>query len=103
MLCNSFYARLGSLGQTMKDLSRYSYEIQKMKSLLYLVYHAEASNQFAEPSSASLRPSNTAPFKEMPQWWKVVGNNVSDLNRSRFQPHTFCFGNKGITARPTCL
>ena len=34
---------------------------------------------FAAPISASLRPGYTAPFEEMPQRWRAVGNTVPDL------------------------
>ena len=45
---------------------------------LYSVYYAEACNEFAGPISASLRRGNTAPFEEMLQRWRAVGNSVSD-------------------------
>ena len=38
------------------------------------------------PISASLRPGNTAPFEEMSQRWRAVGNTVSDLTGPRFEP-----------------
>ena len=40
----------------------------------------------AWPISASLRPGNTVPFEEMSQWWRAVGNTVSDLTGPRFEP-----------------
>ena len=51
---------------------------RKVKSnlSLYSLYHAEACNEFAGPNSASLRPGNIAPFKEMSQRWLSVGNTM---------------------------
>ena len=43
---------------------------------------------FAAPISASLRPGYTAPFEEMPQRWRAVGNIVPDLTAPRFKPQT---------------
>ena len=37
------------------------------------------------PISASLRPGNTAPFEEMSQRWRAVGNTVSDLTGPRLE------------------
>ena len=50
------------------------------------LYYAEACNEFAWPTSASLCPSNTAPFKETLQQWQAVGNTESDLTAVRFEP-----------------
>ena len=55
----------------------------------------------AGPVSASLRPGNTAPFEEMPQRWRAVGNTVSDLTGPRFEPHTSRSRDKRVTAQPT--
>ena len=46
---------------------------------LYSLFYSEACNEYAEPISALLLPGNTAPFEEMLQRWRVVGNTVSDL------------------------
>ena len=40
------------------------------------------------PSPRHLRPGNTAPFEEMSQRWRAVGNTVSDLTGPRFEPQT---------------
>ena len=45
----------------------------------YTLKYAEACNKLAGPISASLHPSNTAPFEEMLQWWRAVGNIMSNL------------------------
>ena len=45
----------------------------------YTLKYAEACNESAGPISASLHPSNTAPFEEMLQRWRAVGNIMSDL------------------------
>ena len=51
--------------------------------------------------SASLRPGNTAPFEEMLQRWRAVGNTVSDLTGPRFEPQTSRSRDERVTARPT--
>ena len=61
-------------------------QIKKSNLLLCSLYYAEACNEFAGPTSASLRPGNAALFKEMLQRWRAVGNNVSDLTGARFTP-----------------
>ena len=66
------------------------------------MHHAEASNKCAGSNSASLRPGNTVPFKEMLQRWRAVGNTVSDLTGRRFEPQTFRSRDERVTARPTC-
>ena len=58
-------------------------------------------NEFAGTISASLRPGNTAPFEEMSQRWRAVGNTVSDLTGPRFEPQTSRSRDKRVTARPT--
>ena len=42
-------------------------------------------NELAGPISATLCPGNTAPFEEMSQRWRAVGNTVSDLTGPRFK------------------
>ena len=51
--------------------------------------------------SASLRLGNTAPFEEMSQRWRAVGNTVSDLTGPRFEPQTSRSRDERVTARPT--
>ena len=53
---------------------------------LYSLDYAEACNELAGPISASLRAGNTAPFEEMSQLWRAVGNTVFDLTGPRFEP-----------------
>ena len=67
---------------------------------LYSLDYAEACNELAGPISASLRPGNTAPFEEMSQRWRAVGNTVSDLTGPRFEPQTSRSRDKRVTARP---
>ena len=43
---------------------------------LYSLCYAEACNEFEGLISASLCPDNTAPFEEMLQGWRAVGNTV---------------------------
>ena len=52
----------------------------------YSLHYAEACNEFVGPISASLRPSNTLHFEKMSQWWRAVGNTLSDLTGPRFEP-----------------
>ena len=59
----------------------------------------EASHEFAGPIFVSLRPGNTALFEEMLQRWRAVGNTVSDLTGSRFEPQTSRSRNERVTAR----
>ena len=68
---------------------------------LYSLDYAEACNELAGPISASLRPGNTAPFEEMSQRWRAVGNTVSDLTGPRFEPQTSRSRDERVTARPT--
>ena len=68
---------------------------------LYLLHYAETCNELAGPISASLRPSNTASFEEMSQRWRAVGNTVSNLTGSRFEPQTSRSRDERVTARPT--
>ena len=51
----------------------------KSNILLYSLCCAEACTKLTRPISALLCPGNTAPFKEMLQRWRAVGNIVSDL------------------------
>ena len=46
-----------------------------------------------------MHPGNTAPFKEMLQRWRAVGNTVSDLTGPRFEPQTSRSGDELVTAR----
>ena len=46
-------------------------------------------------------PGNTAPFEEMSQRWRAVGNTVSDLTGPRFEPQTSRSRDERVTARPT--
>ena len=66
---------------------------------LYSLDYAKASNELAGPFSASLRLGNTAPFKEISQGWRDVGNTVSDLTSPRFEPQTSRSSDKRVTAR----
>ena len=79
------------------------YDLATFKSnlSLYLLYLAEACDKLAGSISASLRPANTAPFKEMSQRWRAVGNTVSDLISPRFEPRTSRSKDECVTARPT--
>ena len=65
---------------------------------LYSQYYAEAFDEFWGPISASLRPGNTAPFKEMWQRWQVIGNTVSDFTSPRFKPQTSRSRDERVTA-----
>ena len=74
---------------------------KKIKSSLYSLDYAEACNELAGPISASLRQGNTAPFEEMSQRWRAVGNTVSDLTGPKFEPQTSRSRDERVTARPT--
>ena len=65
------------------------------------MYYAEACNEFVGLIFALLRPSNTAPFKEMSQRWQTVGNTVPELTSPRFEPQTSLSRNECVTALPT--
>ena len=67
---------------------------------LYSLDYAEACNELAGPISTSLRPGNTAPFEEMLQRWRAVGNTASDLTGPRFEPQTSRSRDESVTARP---
>ena len=57
--------------------------------------------ELAGPISASLRTGNTAPFEEMSQRWRAVGNTVSDLTSPRFEPLTSRSRDERATAQPS--
>ena len=42
---------------------------------------------------------NTAPFEEMLQWWRGIGNAVLNLTGPRFEPQNSCSRDKRVTAR----
>ena len=46
-------------------------------------------------------PGNTAPIEEILQWWRAVGDTMSDLNDSRLEPRIFRSRDERVTARPT--
>ena len=73
----------------------------KLNLSLNSLYYALACNELAKPISAPLRPGNTAPFEEMSQRWRAVGNTVSDLTGPRFEPQTSRSRDKRVTARPS--
>ena len=56
--------------------------------LLYSLYYAQTYDEFTKFISASLRLGNLAAFEEMSQWWRAVGNILSDLTGPRFEPQT---------------
>ena len=60
----------------------------QIKSFIILAVISRSVYELAGPISASLRPGNTAPSKEMSQRWRAVGNTVSDLTGPRFEPQT---------------
>ena len=92
--CNKFAIIFSNTNSIGKD------DIKSYLSLYSLDY-AEACNELAGPISASLRPGNTAPFEEMSQRWRAVGNTVSDLTGPRFEPQTSRSRDGRVTARPT--
>ena len=85
-------------------ITRLTYDRKKLiKSNLplYSLYYAEACNELAGPISAPLRPDNTAPFEEMLQQWRAVGNSASDLTGTRFEPQTSRSWDERVTTQPT--
>ena len=78
------------------------FEIFRSASNLSLnsLLNAEACNEVAGRISASLRPGNTAPFEEMSQRRRAVGNTVHQTGL-RFEPQTFRSRDERVTARPT--
>ena len=60
-------------------------------------------NEFAGPNSASLRPGNTAPFKEMSPGWRAVGNTVSDLTGTKFEPQTSRSRDERVNYKCKCI
>ena len=56
---------------------------------LYSLHYAEACNELARPIFASLLPGSTAPFEEMLQRWRAVGNTVFGLTRGGVEDTTF--------------
>ena len=64
--------------------------------LLYLLYYAEACNEFVGPIFVSV---NTAFFEKILLLWKAVGS-TSNLTGLRFEPQTSCSRDEGIFTRP---
>ena len=81
----------------------YSLLVIESNLSLYSLCYTEACNEYAGPTSASLRPRNTAPFEEMLQRWQAVGNTVSDLTGPRFKLQTSRSRDERVSARPTGL
>ena len=61
----------------------------KSNLLLYSLYYGKACSEFEGVISASSRPCNIASFGEMLQRLRAVGNTVSGLASSRFEPRRF--------------
>ena len=68
---------------------------------LYSLYNAEVCNELAGPISESLHSGSTAPFEEISQRWRAVGNTVSDFTGPRFEPLTSRYRDERVTAGPT--
>ena len=81
----------------------FAFQNQKIKSKfsLHSLHYAKVSNELTGPNSASLRSGNTAPFEEISQQWRAVGNTVSDLTGPRFEPQTSRSRHERVIARPT--
>ena len=79
----------------------FNYDFHLIKSFIigYLLYYAEARNELARPTSASLRPVNTGSIEEMLQRWRAVVNTVSDLTGVRFEPQTSRSRDERVPAR----
>ena len=60
--------------------------IFQIKAFIILAEIRRSVERVGGPISGSLRQSNTAPFEEMLLWWRVVGNTLSDLTDTRFEP-----------------
>ena len=95
-----------------KNRSRQRIRINLLKALkcveriffnqtLYLLYYTQACNEFAGPISALLRPEKAAPFIEMSQRRRAVGNGVSDLTTLKIERHTSRSRDERVTARTT--
>ena len=72
--------RLINLCQNMLQIV----QIKSVSSLLISLYYGEVCKEFTGPVSALLRPGYTAPFEEMLQRWRAVGNVVPNLTDPRF-------------------
>ena len=66
---------------------------------LFSLHYVETCNKLAWPISMSLCPGNTAPFEEMLQRWRAVGNTVSNLTGTKFEPQISRSRDKRVTAR----
>ena len=56
---------------------------------LYSMYYAEACNEFSGTTQRHrAQATQLRPFQEMLQWWRAIGNTVSDLISQRFEPKT---------------
>ena len=60
--------------------------------------YVKLCNKLAWLIFASLRPGNIASFEQMSQWWRAVGNTVSDLTGLKFEPQTSRSRDNRITA-----
>ena len=66
---------------------------------LYLLYYAEAKDEFAGSISASLRPGSIVPFEKMFQRWQHCVR--FDLPGPRFEARTSRSRDERVTAPPT--
>ena len=74
----------------------------QIKLLLHSLYYTETCSEFAGLVFCAISPTvNTAPFKEMSQRWRAVGNAVPNLTRPRFEPQTSRSRDERVAARAT--
>ena len=60
----------------------------------------DACNEFAGAHFQVIGPCQIiAPFQEMLQGWRAIGNAVSNFTDPRFEPKTFRFRDESVTAR----
>ena len=79
--------------------------MQRILANIFRIRFARIISRYLADTSryifASLRPGSTAPFEEISQRERAVGNTLSDLTGPRFEPHTSHSRDERVTARPT--
>ena len=99
---NSTFAKSVNLTLNLVFLKLMNFEF-KSNLPSYSLNYAEACNELAGPTCASLSPGNSASFEEMLHLWQAFDNTVPNLTGLRFDPQTYRSGDERVTAGPTGL
>ena len=99
---NNFRCFISSLSH--ESVSAKSYD-KKLKIKSFIIFAALRPLSVLRVRGAHLRviapTRKKAPFEEILQRWRAVGNTMSDLTGPRFEPLSSCSRNEHVTARQT--